>query len=105
MANLSNFSVTKLLPARSVLAGGLGAIATWALVTIATHYGLVVPEDVAMGLVGFVSFAITHVVPDSVNDKLKWLDGLLKKLGDDETEAKVIIVPKEDTPVDVPAIK
>jgi hypothetical protein len=62
------------VPVRSVAAGGLSGLAAWGLIVLAKNYGIDIPEEQATAIVGGVTVFVTHIIPDTVKQKLKALD-------------------------------
>lgn len=71
--------LTKLIPPRSVIAGGLTGLTAWGILLVANYYGVQIDGspisyDVACGLATVLGGIVTHLVPDSVKDHARALN-------------------------------
>lgn len=62
------------LPDRNVLNGGIVGLVTWAILFVASYYGLDVPVSVQMAIPGVLAWAVTYLLPPSAKDVAKRLN-------------------------------
>ena len=73
--------MSKWIPDRKVWAGGLaGALAWFLTLAIQQGTGVILPPEIASGLVGAAGMAVAYLVPPSVADLARRADETLRRL-------------------------
>jgi len=72
-------ALTKFIPSRSVLSGGLAGLAAWGMVMLAAHYGVTIdgqpiPYETAYLVATTIGGIVTNFVPDSIADHARALN-------------------------------
>lgn len=72
-------ALTKFIPSRSVLAGGLAGLVAWGAVLAAHHYGITIGSDeadyqMALMIATGIGGVVTNFVPDSLKDHARALN-------------------------------
>lgn len=72
--------MSKWIPDRKVLSGGIAGIATWLILLTASAMGYPLVEPGAEeGVAGVVGFVIAYIVPPSVRDVVKRIDARIRE--------------------------
>lgn len=77
--------ITKFIPSRSVLAGGLTGVTAWAIVLLCNHYnvkigGEPISQETAYLIATALGGIVTNFVPDSIKDHARALDTSVENL-------------------------
>lgn len=74
--------MNKWFPDAKVLAGGLGSVVAWIVVTAVNSFtGATIGMEAAVAAVGAVAPVVAYLVPDSVEDIARKVDRYLESLG------------------------
>lgn len=86
------------LPDRNVLSGGIVAVAGWAIIAVAGHYGLDVPLPVQAAMPMVLGYVVTYLLPPSVRDVVSRVNDDIVKLAaadpNNPTSERTMVLPE-----------
>jgi hypothetical protein len=86
------------VPDRNVLSGGVVAVASWAIIAVADHYGLDVPVTVQAFIPMVLGYVVTYLLPPSVRDVVSRVNDDIVRLAaadpNNPTSERTMVLPE-----------